>query len=83
MTDKKVDEAKTKLRRIKENYESMSGQKFPEAPGARAAVTCFSLINAAAHMALLAVQAQASGDDPGPYMEMSNMFQTAADAQGC
>ena len=83
MTDQNIAEAKAKLGRIKANYETMSGHKFPEAPGPRAAVTCFSLLNAAAHMALLAVQAQAAGDDPGPYLEMSNMFQTAANAQGC
>ena len=84
MTDKKkIEEAKAKLRHIREKYEAMSGRKFPEATGARGGQTCFSLINGAAHMALLAVQAEAAGDDPGPYLEMSNMMQTAATAQGC
>jgi hypothetical protein len=82
VVDKKVAEAKAKLHLIKEKYEAMSGRKFPAASSARA-VTCFSLFNAAGHMALLAIQAEASGDDPGPYLEMSNMFQTAATAQGC
>jgi hypothetical protein len=82
-TDKKTEEAKAKLRLVKEKYAAMTGKDFPDAPVVLGAVTCHSLITAAGHMMLLAIQANAAGDDAGPYIEMSNMFQTAADAQGC
>lgn len=82
-TDRMTEDAKAKLRLIKEKYAAMTGADFPDAPVILGAVTCHSLITAAGHMMLLAIQANAAGDDPGPYIEMSNMFQTAADAQGC
>ena len=83
MPEKNVEDAKQNLRKIKDAYHSVTGGTFPDAPVVLGTVTCHSLITAAGHMALLAIQANAAGEDSGPYIELSNMFSTAASAQGC